>query len=454
VWAKNEVRRMQFKDLRLNQRLESILENFMEQPSASIPEASKSAAETKAAYRFFSNVNVEAQEIRNGFCLATIERMNEHEGATILFASDATNVVYTSHKSLKGVGVLRNQKAKGLNLHTTLAYTEDELVLGVVAQHCWGRKPEDYGKRTLRAKLPIEEKESFRWIESFREAQKSLPDDKQGIFTTDRGGDIYELLLEPRKNNMHLLIRACHDRPLTASEEKMFSKLESSPCAGVMEVLIKRSGERKDRIAKLEIRYAHVSIKPPKNKPNLPSLDITIIAAKEICDNPSDMDNSIHWKLLTTLPVNSLEEVIGAVKTYAKRWLIERYHYTLKEGCLVEELQLEEAARIDKAIAVYTIIACRLMYMTYLARTSPDLPCTTVFDDDEWRAIYCYANKTSREPRTPMALKEAIVMLAKMGGFLGRKRDGDPGVKVIWRGMRILEGAVEMYRVLKGKRCG
>jgi hypothetical protein len=454
MWADKELKNINFKDLRLNQRLETILEAFTEQPSSSIPQACKSSAATKGAYRFFSNEAVDAAEIRRGFSKATTERMSEYPaGTTFLFSSDATNIVYTSHKKLNGIGVLRNQKARGLNLHTTLVATEDELVLGSVHQYCWGRKPENYGQRALRAKKPIEERESFRWLESFRAAQESLPDNMQGIFCTDRGGDIYDIFLESRKKNMHLLIRALYDRRLSDGSGRMFTNLEGSKPAGIVEVLIKRSGERKERKAKLEIRYERVSVNPPGRKKNLPSLNITIISAKEICEDPRVKD-PIHWKLVTTLSIDSLEEASNAIKTYAKRWLIERYHYTLKEGCQVEELQLEEAKRIDKAIAVYTIVACRLMYITYLARVSPNEPCTKVFHDNEWQALYCYAKKTPNATKSPPTLHEAVSMLAAMGGFLGRRRDGSPGVKVIWRGMRLLEGAVTMYGILKGKRCG
>lgn len=449
-----DLRQVDLGDVRLNDRLEAILETFTNSPDSSIPQACKSAAAAKAVYRFFSNDNVETKSLREGFRKAVVFRIkNSPKGTTILYLSDGTNLVFSSHKKLEGIGVLRNQNAKGLNLHTTIVSTEDEVVLGVVEQHCWGRKPEDYGQRALRSKKPIEEKESYRWIESFRASESSLPSNKKGIFLADRGADIYEIFLEPRKENMHLLIRALHDRMLADSHERMFEELEHSPCAGIMEVAINRSGERKERTARLELRYKNVTIKSPKNKSFLPQINITIISAKEIINGVNNQD-LINWKLLTTLPISSLEDAIYAVKTYAKRWLIERFHYVLKEGCKVEELQLEKAERIERAVTLYTVIACRIMHVTYLSRAAPDLPCTVAFDDDEWRALHCYVHKTSIEPPTPPSLREAFLMLAKIGGFFARKRDGEPGVKVVWRGMRVLEGAVEMYRILKGKDVG
>jgi hypothetical protein len=260
--------------------------------------------------------------------------------------------------------------------------------------------------------------------------------------------------LEPRKENMNIIIRALHNRSLTDSPEKMFQELEKTSSIGTVEIVINRSGERKERIAKLEFRYKNLFINPPIHKVNLPPIRITIISVKEVVGKDNDIKDPINWKLLTTLSIDSVESALYVVKAYSNRWLIERYHYVLKQGCNVEELQFAEADRFDKAIAVYTIIACRIMHFTYIARVSPDLPCTKVFADDEWRALYCYAKKTTKEPAEPMTLHEAIIMVAKIGGFLGRKEDGYPGVKVIWRGMCKLEGATEMYRIFKQKRCG
>lgn len=456
MWIKNEIKHMKLNDKRLNKRLEIILEALTDQPTASIPEACQSNAKTKGAYRFFSNDEVEAKKITEGARTATIERMKQQqEGSLVLFISDATNIVFTSHKKLKGIGVLKNQKARGLNLHTTLAMTTEELLLGCVEQYCWGRKPEDYGKRSQRGHLPIEQKESFRWLESFRSAQESLPDNMQGLFTCDRGGDLYDIFLEKRKPNMNLLIRSAHDRTNSETSQKMFLELESKEYSGLMEVKISRSGERKERTAHIQIRFKKITINPPKRRAKelLPSIVLHIISAKEVNDAPKAED-LIHWKLLTTVEINSLDDAKQMVFTYAKRWMIERFHYTLKEGCKVEELQLEEADRIKKAIATYTIVAWRLMYITYLSRINPNASCTKIFSDDEWEALYCYANKTANPPKKPPLLQEAIRLLAKIGGFLGRKKDGDPGVKVVWRGLRILENASSMYSILKEKRCG
>jgi hypothetical protein len=449
MWAQQAIKHIDFNDKRLSNRLEKMLENFTENPSGSIPEASMSLAQTKAAYRFFSNENASVEEIREGFCKATIERMKElPKSAVVLFPSDSTNIVFTKRK-MQGIGVLRNQNAQGLNLHTTIATTDNQLVLGVVHQVCWGREPEEYGKRSQRAKKPIEEKESYRWIEGLQAAQEALPDHLQGIFLGDRGADIFEVFMEPRKQNMNLLIRASHDRVLQNDSCKIFEKLENAESLGSINVAISRSGTREERVAVLDIKAVSVLVDPPKHKKNLSPVLLNFVYAKEICNSDEVQQDLINWKLVTTLSIDTLEQAGYVVTTYAKRWIIERYHYTLKEGCRVEELQFEEASRIDKAIAVYTIVACRLMYLAYLARSTPDAPCTVVLANNEWKALYCLVHKTATPPDTPFTIHEAIRMIAKLGGFLGRKRDGEPGVKVIWRGLRALESASVMYSILR-----
>lgn len=445
MWYCVEISYMSFGDKRIAKRAGELLKVLYEKPKSSIPEACKNIAQTKAAYRFFANDKVNVEKIIKGTRKATVDRMKDQK--LILFPSDATNLVFSSHKKLKGIGVLRSQRARGLNLHTTLAITPDGLNLGLIDQKCWGRAPEDYGKRKERKKLPITERESYRWFEALQAVEESLPDHCQGIMLGDRGADIYELFLAERKTNVDLLIRASHNRELK-NDSELFSEVEEMPVAGIMTVTIPRSGNRPERVAKLEIRYKEICIKAPKHKKHLPDVIVNAVFAKEIYTESSA---PIIWRLLTTISINSLDDAINIVAYYSKRWIIERFHYTLKQGCQIEELELEDAERMKPAVAMYSIVAWRLMYLTYINRSSPDLSCSTIFSELEWKALFCYAKKSSTPPIDPPTMREAVRAIAMIGGFLGRKGDGEPGLKVIWRGLRTLEGIIETYRILK---CG
>lgn len=445
-WIKDELKHMDLKDERLVKRAGILLDSFTENPSSSIPKACESSAKTKAAYRFFENERVETNKIREGFFEKTIERANNFQ--EVLAISDSTSLVYSSHEKLEGKGVLRNFRASGLIAHSCFIATPDEEVLGLTYQKCWGRKPEDYGKRKLRETRDIKEKESYNWLESFNQTQDYLEEHPHVIFVGDRGADILALFNLPKKQNFDLLIRACFNRRIENDKKKLFEHLETARILGYQEIEVTNPKTKKARKIKLEIRASRVTIssKNQLKKKKLRNVDINTISAKEV-GGDSASNEKIHWRLLTTLPVENLENAIKCITFYKTRWLIERYHFVLKSGCKIEKLQLRDSTKIDRALALYSIAAWRLMYLTYLARVKPDHPCTIALEEDEWKALCCYVNKTRKPPKKPLTIKEAVTQVAKIGGFQGRKNDGPPGMKTVWLGLSVLSHITESYRL-------
>jgi hypothetical protein len=182
-----------------------------------------------------------------------------------------------------------------------------------------------------------------------------------------------------------------------------------------------------------------VKIAPPrheKKRTRLPPVEVWAVQAEERGPVPNG-ERPLCWMLLSTKPVERLEEAIQCVLFYTERWKVERYHYVLKSGCRIEELQLESAARLERALVLYSLIAWRLLYLTYRARLTPEAPCIEALKEHEWKALY--AVSTGSVPERAPALSEAIREIAKLGGFLGRKGDGAPGVKTLWIGWRRLE---------------
>jgi hypothetical protein len=220
--------------------------------------------------------------------------------------------------------------------------------------------------------------------------------------------------------------------------------VSKAPLAGLKEVIIKRGREQRGRVAKLEIRFCKVNIVSPKDSKS--TIPVTIIEAKEAEDRPNGKE-SILWYLLTTLKVETLEDAFQCVEWYNMRWLIERYHYVLKEGCKVEELQLEEASRLSKAIALYSIVAWFVMFMTYLNRTNPDEEAAIILTQDHLEALYHYTNKKAGTMPERPTVREVILMIARLAGFMGRKGDGQPGVKILWRGLRSLTEITNAYKI-------
>lgn len=442
----DEINSTQLGDVRLNERFATILDSFMTSPNSSIPKSCQSKTKTKATYRFLDNNRVSAKKIREGFFKATTKRAKGL--SEVLIISDSTNLVYSSHKNLKGAGVLRNFKARGFALHSTLVVTPNGELLGSSYQAFWGRDPKKYGKRKLRAKLPFEEKESYRWLESLQSSEVLVEQATKAIFIADRGADIYELFAYKRPSNFELLIRACYNRRIPGMNQLLFDQLEESNILGYVEVEVGRAPNRTPRTTKLELRSMTTLIYKEKN----PKISVNIILAKEV-SMPTDGSPAIVWRLLTTLPVSTLEQAYDCVQKYSKRWLIERYHYVLKSGCQVEELQLEEADRIERAIAMYCIIAYKLLHITYLARICPEASALKILKKDELEALYFFSHKTKKNPAVPITIFEAVILIAKLGGFLGRNGDGFPGVKVIWLGLKSLADITASFR-LWGKRCG
>jgi hypothetical protein len=161
---------------------------------------------------------------------------------------------------------------------------------------------------------------------------------------------------------------------------------------------------------------------------------------------PVDGGEPILWLLLTTLPIDTFEQACQYVCWYSLRWLIERFHFTLKSGCRIEQLQLETSERLVKALATYSIVAWRLMWLNYHARLNPDQPCEQVLTASEWRLLRRKFEPKNRSKKPP-TIRQAIRWIAQLGGFLARKGDGDPGVKTIWRGLGVLHHLLEGARL-------
>lgn len=452
-WIFNLLSYASFKDLRLVKRFGLILEMFIQRPAASIPEACVSWAATKGAYRFFTNKKVDSKEIRDMFFAYTSDQIKNQK--IVLILNDTTEVSYGAHKKIKVGGYVGSPDSNGVFLHSALVLNDSMTPAGLLYQKHWYRDIKDYGKGKESHKNDIEKKESYCWIEVVKASQERIPENVTSIIIGDRGADIYELFIEKRRINCHLLVRAAYNRNIVSSEHKyLFDAVNAQKPSAIITITV-RGSKHQTRAATLEIRHTLVNIKRSLSvsKKILSQIPLSIISAKEI--GAPDGEKSIEWKLLTSLMVDSAETAIQCVEYYAKRWVIERYHFVLKSGCRVEELQLESSEGIERALAIYCIVAWRLLHMTYLARVEPDISCAKTLSDDEWRALCCFVAKQKLPPKEPPTLANAILMIAKLGGFLARKSDGNPGLEVIWRGLRRLEDITETYTIFaKPIKCG
>lgn len=435
----NEFKNTPIKDPRIVKRLIMIARTFAKNPGESIPEACESKAKAKAVYRFLSNPKVNPDDILESPRGETVKRVSQHE--VVLSIQDTTLVDYTSHPKTQGVGPTSDGNGLiGLFIHTAFAVNTNGTPLGILAQKYWSRTPGEIGKGKNRKKIPIEEKESYKWLEIMDKSLKDIPKTTMVVTVGDREADIYELFHKAITENHQLLIRAKHDRNVVDQEpKKLYEQVKKSDVLGKCMVQIPRNTElnQPPRKACLMIQSCKVKFCAPfiKGK-SLDNITLTAILAREI--TPPQGVKSIEWLLLTTLEVKNVDQAFEKVRWYSHRWKIERFHYVLKSGCKIEELQLETFERLKNAIALYSFLAWRLTWITYQARETPDVPCTLILADFEWKLLISQVKGSKYLPKKIPTLKDAVLLIAQLGGFLARKNDGDPGVKVLWRGFREL----------------
>jgi hypothetical protein len=333
-------------------------------------------------------------------------------------------------------------------MHSALVVTTTGIPLGIIYQHFWARDP---SKSKNHKKFPIEEKESYKWIAAMESYLEHIPPETLAVTVADREADIFDLFKHATQKGHHLLIRAVQNRRINEEHKLLWTQVENSPVAGICRVEVPRDSEHKlpSREVKLQVQFCPVTVLSSRARTDKTPLKIELYAvlAKEL--DPPEGIEPIEWLLLTTLPVTTLEEAVEKISWYRHRWKIERYHYTLKSGCKVEELQLETGERLKNAIAIYSVVAWRLLWILYQTRETPDAPCSIILETQEWQVLYCIVNNTKVPPPKPPTLGEALMLIAKYGGFLGRKSDGQPGVKVLWRGLQKLNEGMLFVELVK-----
>lgn len=435
-WASEELAKAELGDVRRGLRLMRIVERLVAHAEQSVPEMCRNWAETKAAYRFWGNQAIDWREILAPHRQRTAQRAQSEP--VVLVIQDHTDVELSSHRATKGLGYLASAQARGLKAHTCLAVSESGVPLGVVDLKLWTRPLAQVGKRYQRKKKATSEKESQHWLDGLHAIDQALPQHPHIVVVADREADFYDLFAEPCPNRIELLVRVCREtRCVDHSLRHLKESLASVPWAGEMMVQVPRSRKHACREARLQVRFTRLNILPPSPRRHHrgPPIPLNFVVVEEAA--PPAKEKPIRWVLATTMAVTSLEDACRIVGWYAKRWTIERFHYTLKSGYGLERQQLESVENIERFIATLAIAAWRVLWLTYEAREHPDAPCTTVLDQAEWQTLYRWTyRKTGKPlPSQPPTLGAAVKMIGGLGGHLGRTCDGPPGVKVLWRGM-------------------
>jgi hypothetical protein len=472
TWAKEELGSVDLGDKRRTTRLIKLCGQLAARPESSINHACGDWTETKAAYRFFQNDNVEVEDILAVHRAKTAERAEQHR--TVLAIQDTSYLIYTNHRHTTGLGAISVKKGKrvekihsqGLVMHSCLAVTTEGVPLGLLDQQIFAREAVPADPLRHRNVLPIEEKESYRWLASLKQAWQ-VRGSTQLVTVCDREADIYELFELSAQLAAPMLVRANYDRSINkrsmyAEKDivKLWPHLERQACAGRFAVEVpvrhgtKHATPRAPRIATVEVRFTAVTLNPPKRlNSTLPNLAMSAIYVRE--QDPPAGEPPIEWMLLTNLPIENFAQAYEKIQWYCLRWRIEMYHKVLKSGFRIEHCRLGDAQRLIRYVTVMSIIAWRLFLLTLIARTHPDAPCTILLTDQEWRVLYCTVYRTTVLPPQPPTLYEAIIWIARLGGFLARTNDGPPGTLSLWRGWKRLTDLTRGWLLATGgETCG
>lgn len=462
TWIDAELNDCKFKDGRIKKRCLSLLENFWHAVGKPIPLACQDWSNTKAAYRFLSNSRVSEDKIMQGHFSATQQRFKNTKGS-ILLLQDTTEFSYQREDTVAiGITKLVNSgKDKlgrnrlhtvcGILMHTSLAVTTDGLPLGITAIKFWTRD-KFKGTNSLKKKInptrvPIDKKESIKWLENLSHSTSLLNDPGRCIHVGDRESDIYELYCLAKELKTHFLVRTCVDRLVGDGDHTIADEMNYIKVKGVHRFeMTTRSGKFEEVF--LDIKYKLIKVLPPIGKrKKYPTVNLTIIHAEER-KSPRNRDKII-WKLITDLKIKTNPEAIEKLYWYSLRWKIETFHKILKSGCKAEESKLRTAQRLTNLISVLCIISWRILWMTMLNRTFPRTCSNLVFTENEIHILSgCSRNKFNNR-----SLADCILQLAKLGGYLGRKSDPPPGNMVLWRGLtRLID--IQIGYAMAIENCG
>lgn len=447
AWAAQELQYATLGDPRRKDRLITLVEDLAARPGASVPQASGTWAKTKAAYRFWGDAHVTPDAIRESHLQSTVDRARRK--GRVLAVQDTTELDFADHPATHGLGPLENIWQNGLKVHSTLAVSTEGVPLGLLHQHVWVRDAHKQKISRQRRKRPTRDKESQRWLTAWEASQSVLPRDVSVITVADSEADIFDLFAAPRRPGAELLIRGTHNRRVDATAQYLWETVRAQPVRGQYALPVRRRDGYPAREAVLTVRTATVTVQPPRHhrqRARLAPVTLHVILVEELA--PPPQVEPIVWLLLTTLPVETWEQVRQCITWYSDRWLIERYHFVYKSGCHLEDLQLETAERLHRALATYSLVAWRLLWLTYEARRNPDASCECVLERAEWQALYAKRHATDQVPTTPPALRDAVRWIAQLGGFLARRSDGEPGVKTLWLGLRRLSDLADMWQLL------
>lgn len=444
-------------DRRLNKRFIKVIEGMSKAPHGVVQQSQKSWSNMIGAYRLLGNSKVKNEEILRAHREQTLARMSGYK--RVIAIQDTSSLCYSNLLDTKGLGSIamggRGKFSKGILLHTTIAVTTAGTPLGLLDQTQWSRG-------ILTEEDELFESERYRWHKGIKRAAEG--NFTEVICVGDREADGSDFFAVSAREGVKFVVRAKERLRKSGvhNGKSIVDVLNEQPSAGEMILNVrtqkkqkpgdKRLRPRFSRKAKLKIRFAEIQLRTQASSATIKATSeersVRAVLVEEI--NPPKGFDSICWLLFTNLKVNTFEQATDVLEIYKVRWEIENFHKILKSACNVEKAQLEQADSMKRLITILSIVAWRLHVLTKLQREDPMLACTEVLTEQEWQALFVVFNKSKNFPKKPPSIKQATLWIAQLGGFIGRKSDGEPGSITLWRGWKRLIHYTEMYAVMEG----
>jgi len=493
AWAQQTFGQAQLGDPRRTKRLVRLAGSMAREPEASLPRQHEGDwGQTKAAYRFLGNEAISAQQISEPVWQQT--RAQARDRQIVLLVHDDTEIDLGYESATQGLGPVGNGSHCGFLVHSVLAIDpqaqQQESILGIAFQESSKREPaprQANGRKQTHAQRQKRERESQRWWQAI-EALGEAPAESCWVEVGDRYADMWNFFATSRQFKHEVLVRACHNRRLLSQADETVDYLldhaRRLPVQGQREIAVPSEHERRARTARLRISWGPVQIEPTDGKGHVqrsqppleawvvrvwepePPLKVGALRArgqkrthgprgKKKGQDPSAQQQSerieaLEWVLISSLPVHSEQEAWRCVQWYGSRWTIEELHKVIKTGCRVEERHLGTLHGHQTLLAVVTPIAVRLLQLRQVQEQDPQAPA------ESWvGTLACQVVATQLQlSGEPMTIHTFLRGVAKLGGFLGRKSDGDPGWLTLWRGWQTLQLLLHGVHLADGLTCG
>lgn len=446
-----------FGDRRLTKRAMFIESRLSLKYGKPLSEIFERASDLKRAYEFFANQKTSVSSVCQPYHLQTVEQSKEVP--IVLAVGDTTYLDYQKILEKRGEYGPIGNGGNGLILHSTLAVNGDNgQPIGLLTEKLWHRNHEESKsltkkqkkkKRAEARKRPIESKESYKWIEALKDVDKLLKTAKSEskipkiIHVFDREGDIAEVFEEVSKtSNTGVVVRAAHNRALSESNSYLWGWLRSQPIKMEVAVELAKTPNRKERTATLAVKYAPIKLRSPARMKESEYFEVYGVYALEI--DPPEGCEPVEWMILTSEAVTNGEQAQTILRWYTYRWRIEEYHKILKSGCKAESYRLAGDS-MQVFLGFLMNIAAQLLKMTYLNRTEPEAPASSVLNEVQIEVLVA----KSRKPLSQVDLTVAwgIEAVARLGGYLSHRKKSNIGITVLWRGFLELQSLCEGWQL-------